>query len=132
MNGYEDILYMTRHVSVTRPHMSMQSRAAQFSPFAALSGHGDAINETARLTDGKAELSEDKSCELNEKLIFLNEHAHERPFITVEYFLHDSKKPGGAYITLSGNFRRIDEYNRNLIFAGGEEIPLNDIFSIEC
>ena len=109
----------------------MHDRAAQFSPFAALVGYDDAVKENARLTNEKQELTADKITDLNQKIAFLIEHADERPEITIEYFIPDEKKTGGKYVTLSGNFRRIDEYNHNMVFASGDEIPLNDIFSIE-
>lgn len=131
MGKYDDILNMPHHVSSTRPHMSMHDRAAQFSPFAALVGYDDAVKETARLTNAKQELTADKITDLNQKIAFLTEHADERPEITIEYFISDEKKTGGKYVTLSGNFRRIDEYNHNMVFTSGEEIPLNDIFDIE-
>ena len=131
MGKYDDILNMPHHVSSTRPHMSMRDRAAQFSPFAALVGYDDAVKETARLTNEKQELTADKITDLNQKIAFLTENADERPEITIEYFIPDEKKSGGRYVTLSGNFRRIDEYNHNMVFTSGEEIPLNDIFDIE-
>ena len=131
MGKYNDILNMPHHVSSTRPHMSMHDRAAQFSPFAALVGYDDAVKETARLTNEKQELTADKIADLNQKIAFLTEHADERPEITIEYFIPDEKKTGGIYVTLSGNFRRIDEYNHNMVFTSGEDIPLNDIFEIE-
>lgn len=131
MGKYDDILNLPHHVSNTRPHISMHDRAAQFSPFAALTGYDDTVKETARLTDEKLELTADRINELNQKIAFLNEHAEERPEITVEYFIPDEKKSGGKYVTLSGKFRRIDEYNQNMVFVSGEEIPLNDIFEIE-
>ena len=128
---YDDILNMPHHVSSTRPHMSMHDRAAQFSPFAALVGYDDAVKETARQTNEKQELTADKIADLNQKIAFLTKHADERPEITIEYFIPDEKKTGGKYVTLSGNFRRIDEYNHNMVFTSGEEIPLNDIFEIK-
>lgn len=131
MGKYDDILNMPHHVSITRPHISMHDRAAQFSPFAALTGYDDTVRETARLTDEKLELTADRTTDLNQKIAFLKEHADERPEITVEYFIPDEKKSGGKYVTLSGKFRRIDEYNHNMVFTSGEEIPLNDIFEID-
>ncbi|MDE5858845.1 MAG: hypothetical protein K2H23_00400 [Oscillospiraceae bacterium] len=131
MGRYDDMLNMPHHVSSTRTHMSMHDRAAQFSPFAALVGYDDAVKETSRLTNEKQELTADKIADLNQKIAFLIEHADERPEITIEYFIPDEKKTGGKYVTLSGNFRRIDVYNHNMVFASGEEIPLNDIFAIE-
>ena len=130
MNPYDDIINMPHHVSATRPRMSMQDRAAQFSPFAALTGHGDAVKETARLTDEKYELTEDEISDLNQMLNFLKEHANERPEITVEYFVPDERKSGGAYITVTGSFRRIDEYSQSIILTNGTEIPIDDIYSV--
>lgn len=131
MGKYDDILNLPHHVSSTRPHMSMHDRATQFSPFAALTGYDDTVRETARLTDEKLELTADRINDLNQKIAFLNENAEERPQITVEYFIPDRKKSGGKYVTLSGKFRRIDEYNHNMVFTSGKEIPLNDIFEID-
>ncbi len=131
MGKYDDILNLPHHASNIHPHMSMHDRAAQFAPFAALTGYDDTVRETARLTDEKQELTADRTTDLNQKIAFLKEHAEERPQITVEYFIPDEKKSGGEYITLSGKFRRIDEHNHNMVFTSGEEIPLNDIFRIE-
>ena len=131
MSGYDDIINLPHHVSETHPHMSMHDRAAQFSPFAALTGHGDAVKETARLTDEKLELTEDEISGINQKLNFLTEHAEERPEITVEYFIPDERKSGGSYITVSGNFRRIDEVEQNLILTNGDIIHLSNIYRID-
>lgn len=131
MNGYDDIINMSHHVSTTHPQMSMPDRAAQFSPFAALTGHGDAVKETARLTDEKLELTEDEISDLNQKLNFLTEHAEDRPEITVVYFVPDERKSGGAYITVTGNFRRIDEYSQCIIMTSGEGIPIENIYVIK-
>ena len=83
------------------------------------------------MTNEKQELTADKIADLNQKIAFLTEHADERPEITIEYFIPDDKKSGGKYVTLSGKFRRIDEYNHNMVFVSGEEVTLNDIFKIE-
>ncbi len=109
----------------------MHDRAVQFSPFAALTGYDDTVRETARLTDEKQGLTADRINDLNHKIAFIKEHAEERLEITIEHFIPDEKKSGGEYITISGRFRRIDEYNHNMVFKSGEEIPLNDIFEIE-
>ena len=122
MGKYDDILNMPHHASSTRPRMSMHDRAAQFSPFAALVGYDDAVKETARLTNEKQELTADKITDLNQKIAFLTENADERPEVTIEYFIPDEKKSGGKYVTLSGNFRCIDEYNHNMVFVSGEEM----------
>lgn len=131
MGKYDDIINLPHHVSKTRPQMSMHDRAAQFSAFAALSGYDDTVKETARLTDRKQELTEEETAELNMKIQILKEYADTRPFVFVEYFIPDKKKSGGSYVTVTGNFRRIDEYAGNLILTSGEEIHLSDIYSIE-
>lgn len=131
MGRYDDIINLPHHVSKTRPQMSMHDRAAQFSAFAALSGYGDTVKETARLTDRKLELTEEEIAELNLKIQILKEYADTRPFVFVEYFIPDKKKSGGSYVTVTGNFRRIDEYAGNMILTSGEEIHLSDIYSIE-
>lgn len=117
MGKYDYILNLQHHVSSVHPHMSMHDRAAQFSPFAALTGYNDTVRETARLTDEKQELTTDRINNLNQKITFLKENAEERPDVTIEYFVSDEKKSGGKYVTLSGKFRRINEYNHNMVFA---------------
>lgn len=131
MGKYDDIINLPHHVSKTRPQMSMHDRAAQFSAFAALSGYDDTVKETTRLTDKKLELTEEEIKDLNLKVQILKEYADTQPLIFVEYFLPDKKKSGGSYVTVTGNFRRIDEYAGNLILTSGKEIHLNDIYSIE-
>ena len=111
--------------------MSMHDRAAQFSPFAALTGYDDAVEETARLTDERQELSEEKSAELDERLRLIKEHIAEKPEITVTFFVADEKKAGGAYETLQGKVRTIDEYLAELVFTDGSRVPLKDTFSVE-
>lgn len=131
MGKYDDIINLPHHISKTRPQMSMHDRAAQFSAFAALSGYDDTVKETARLTDSKMELTEEETAELNLKIQILKEYADTRPFVFVEYFIPDKKKSGGSYVTVTGNFRRVDEYAGNMILTSREEIHLSDIYSIE-
>lgn len=131
MGKYDDIINLPHHISKTRPQMSMHDRAAQFSTFAALSGYDDTVKETARLTDSKMELTEEEITDLNLKIQVLKEYANTKPFLFIEYFVPDKKKSGGSYVTVMGNFRRIDEYAGNMILTSGEEIHLNDIYSIE-
>jgi hypothetical protein len=131
MDGYEDILNLPHHVSKTRPQMSMLDRAAQFSPFAALTGYDDAIKETGRLTDEKIEMDEDRKAALDMKQANLIEMIDEQPEISITYFLPDTKKSGGAYVTVTGNLKRFDEYERLLILTDGKKIPMDDIADIE-
>ena len=128
---YEDILNLPHHVSKTRPQMSMLDRAAQFSPFAALTGYDDAIKETGRLTDEKIEMDEDRKAALDMKQAYLIEMIDEQPEISITYFLPDAKKSGGAYVTVTGNLKRFDEYERLLILTDCNKIPMDDIADIE-
>ena len=128
---YEDILNLPHHVSKTRPQMSMLDRVAQFSPFAALTGYDDAIKETGRLTDEKIEMDEDRKAALDMKQAYLIEMIDEQPEISITYFLPDAKKSRGAYVTVTGNLKRFDEYERLLILTDGKKIPMDDIADIE-
>ena len=129
---YEDIINLPHHVSKTRPQMSMLDRAAQFSPFAALTGYDAAIKETGRLTDEKIELGEEAKAALDRKQAYLMEMIGEQPEISITYFLPDARKSGGAYVTITGNLKRFDEYERLLILTDGRKIPMDDIADIEC
>ncbi|MCD7785253.1 MAG: YolD-like family protein [Oscillospiraceae bacterium] len=128
---YSDIINLPHHVSKTHPQMSTQDRAAQFSPFAALTGYDDAIDETARLTGKKLELGEEAKEILDRKLQYLGRIISEQPEISVTYFVPDEKKDGGEYVTVSGNLKRIDEYERVVILIGGERIGMEEIIDIE-
>ena len=132
MNNYDDIINLPHHVSATRPQMSMIDRAAQFSPFASLTGYDAAIKETGRLTDEKIELDEDTKAALDMKQAYLLEIIDDQPEITVTYFLPDTKKSGGAYVTVTEKLKRFDEYERLLILTNGKKIPMDDIAEIEC
>ncbi len=129
-NPYEDIINLPHHVSKTHPQMSMQDRAAQFSPFAALTGYDDAIDETARLTGRKLELGEEAKEILDRKLQYLGSIISEQPEISVTYFVPDEKKDGGSYTTATGCLKRIDEYERLLLFTDGTRISLDEILDI--
>ena len=128
---YDDIINLPHHVSLTHPHMSRLDRAAQFSPFAALTGYDAAIKETARLTDKKVELGEYELEELNRTLLELSDHISQHPQVRVTYFEPDKCKEGGAYITVSKEIKRIDEIEKAIYLTDGSKIPLADIFSIK-
>lgn len=132
MGKYDDIIDMPHHVSDKRQHMSQRDRAAQFSPFAALTGYDEAVSETARLTDKKTELTEDMKDMLDRKMRLLCEHIAQTPEITVTYFSPDMKKDGGEYKKFSGFLRRIDPVSAELVFKGGYCIHAEDILSLEC
>ncbi len=128
---YDDIIHLPHHVSKTRPQMSLEDRAAQFSPFAALTGYDAAILETGRLTEDKLELGEETRAILDRKQRYLAEIIDTKPEITVTYFVPDEKKSGGAYSTVTGFLKRIDEYERQLVLTDGRKILLDAIFDIE-
>ena len=132
MSGpYGDIIHLPHPTSKNRPRMSIHDRAAQFSPFAALSGHAAAIAETARLTGRKLELDEDTKAELDRRQAILLEHISERPEITVTWFRPDERKEGGAYITTTGRLKKLDEAERILILTDDTRIPLEAVVSLE-
>ena len=128
---YADIINMPHHTSQTRPRMSMINRAAQFSPFAALTGYDAAVKETARLTDDQIELDECAKEMLSDKLQIITEHLDDMPQITFIYFEPDKKKSGGAYCSVTGQVKEIDEYERIVVLADGTKIPIHHIYEIE-
>lgn len=129
--GYEDIIEHSRPVSTRHPRMRCADRAAQFSPFAALTGYEAVIKETERVTDKKHELSEDAKTVLNEKLQIILGMIEEKPAAEFTYFVADRRKSGGAYITVCGSVRKIDEYRRLVIMDDTTEIPIDDIYDID-
>lgn len=132
MSGnYEDILYLPHHVSGTRRQMSMTDRAAQFSPFAALTGYDAAIRETARLTDSSVDLEGDEKAVLNGRLQLLSGCLDREPRITVTYFVPDRRKSGGAYETVEGRVRKIDPLEQALFLGDGTRIPFDRIRYLE-
>ena len=128
---YADIIDLPHHQSDTRPKMSNYDRAAQFSPFAALTGHADSIKETARLTDEYSEPSEEMKAIMNEKILFLMEQLENQPEITITFFKPDEKKQGGAYITITGVVKKIKTYERQMQMTTGDLIPIDMIFGID-
>lgn len=130
-NPYADIIDLPHHVFTRHPQMPMEKRAAQFSPFAAMVGHDAAIRETARLTEEQLDLSEDEKAVIDGKLQMIQAHIKEQPEVTVTYFQPDEKKSGGAYVTITGSARRIDEVERILNLADGTVIPLMDIVAVQ-
>ena len=130
ISKYDDIINLPHHVSTTRPHMPMTDRAAQFQPFRALTGYEDAVHETARLTDEKIELTEDEKAILDMRLQKLADEISGLPDVRLTYFQPDKKKSGGAYVTVSGQLKKIDDYGGALIRVDGRRILIEDIHSI--
>ena len=131
MRNYEDIQNHKRYQLKHHTPMSLESRAAQFAPFAALVGYDEEIGEAARSTDGREELSEDAIDALNQAFQKLLEHEEERPLVTVTYFQPDAKKDGGRYMTYTGNFRFYDAEKRVMKFVDGMVIGAGQVCRIE-
>ena len=129
-NKYDDIINLSQHVSNKHPQMTLEARAAQFAPFAALTGYEDAIYETARLTNERIELDEESKSILDNKIQIIKEQISTRPTISFTYFIPDLKKDGGKYVTVTGIVRKIDEYRQIIILEDKTEIPINEIISI--
>ena len=127
---YSDIINLPHHVSRNHPPMPMMNRAAQFAPFAALTGYEAVIQETGRLTDEFIELSDDDKERLNQMIAELMEKIEEHPSVTVTYFKPDSRKAGGSYATISGRLKSVDEIQQILFMEDGTTIPFNCINDI--
>ena len=130
MSKYADIIDLPRPKSKHKP-MSMHDRAAQFSAFSALSGLDDELSEAARITDCIIEISEDRAAELDKKIQLLTENAAEHPRITATYFVPDETKDGGAYKTVTGSFKRVDDETHDIILSDGTVIPAAGLYSLE-
>lgn len=128
---YSDIINLPHHVSPTREQMPMSDRAAQFSPFAALTGYDCAIKETGRLTGKKIKLDEEVLASLNVKIQTLLGRLKEQPEVTVTYFKADEKKDGGSYLTITGIIKKVDDIERVILMKNGFKIPMDDVFNIE-
>jgi hypothetical protein len=127
---YDDIISLPHHVSSTRPHMTLLNRAAQFSPFAALTGYEDEVHECARLTDARINLDENAVSFLDEKLQILQMHLSEHPTVTFTYFLPDTQKSGGSYEVVTKSLKTIDSIDGKVIFLDKTSIPIQDIIEI--
>lgn len=127
---YEELLRMPHHVSANHPPMSMHDRAAQFAPFSALTGYGEAVAETARLTEERGERSEEEAAQLDRRLRLLRARLAERPLLQIEFFVPDSSKSGGRYELLSGAVAKIADAERTLILEDGTEIKLDMVRSL--
>ena len=129
-NKYDDIINLPHHISNKHPQMTLEARAAQFAPFAALTGYESELRETVRLTDKKIELEEEVKEELNRKLQKIKTNIKDKINVNFTYFIKDKTKDGGAYIKTYGVVNKIDEDNRIIILDTKEEIPIDDILEI--
>ncbi len=128
---YDDIINLPHHVSKTRPQMPMSDRAAQFAPFAALTGYDSAIKETGRLTDEKIELDEEALTVLDRKYQLLMDALDEAPEIEITYFKPDERKAGGKYVSATGTVKKVDDFERLITMQDGLKIPMDDVLSID-
>ena len=132
MNGkYDEIMGLPHHISKTRPQMPMSDRAAQFAPFAALTGYDAAIKETGRLTDERIELDVEALSALDMKYQLLMEALDEAPEVTITYFQPDERKAGGKYLTATGAVKKVDDFERRITMQDGTRIPMDDVLSID-
>ncbi len=131
MGKYDDIIDLPHHVSETHPPMSRADRAAQFSPFAALTGYDAAVRETARVTERRIELDEGVKAELNARLNCILEHLSEHPQVSLTYFVPDEKKSGGAYRTVTGTVRKLDSFAKTLTLTDGTVVPMEEMVHVE-
>lgn len=130
-NRYADIIDLPHHVSPSRPQMSLQDRAAQFAPFAALTGYDSVIKETGRLTDEKIELDEEALTALDMRYQILIDALDDKPEITITFFKADEHKKGGKYLAVTGTVKKIDAFERLIVMQDGVKIPMDDVLSIE-
>lgn len=129
-NLYDDIINLQHHTSSNHAHMPVLDRAAQFSPFAALTGYDRAIKETARLTDQRIELDETEKTILNEKLRIIQEQLSRQQELELVFFRPDEIKEGGAYISIKGTVKKIEVYERTVVMHDGTRIPIEEILDI--
>ena len=130
-NRYDEIINLPHHVSKTRPQMPMSDRAAQFAPFAALTGYDSAIKETGRLTAERIELDEEALTALDRKYQLLMDALNEEPEIEITYFKPDERKSGGEYVTATGAVKKIDDFERRITMQDGVKILMDDVLSID-
>ena len=128
---YEEIMKHPHHVSKTRPQMPMSDRAAQFAPFAALTGYDSAIKETGRLTDERIKLDEEALTALDMKYQLLMDTFDDAPEVTITYFQPDERKAGGKYVSATGAVKKVDDFERRITMRDGTRIPMDDVLSID-
>lgn len=128
---YEDIVDLPHHVSKKHPQPTMADRAARFAPFAAITGYEEMVLEEARVTDDRIEMDESSKAALNEKLNMILEFIDEQSEVSITYFEPDKRKAGGAYVTVTGTVKRIDEYEHLVIMTDGKKINIDDIYNLQ-
>ena len=129
-NRYDEIMELPHHVSTTRPQMPLSDRAAQFAPFAALTGYDSAIKETGRLTDERIELDEEALTALDRKYQLLMDTLDDAPEVTIIYFQPDERKAGGQYVSATGTVKKVDTFGRRILLQDGTRIPLDSVYDL--
>lgn len=129
-DNYDDIINLPHHVSDRHPHMSMADRAAQFSPFAALTGYGDLVNETARYTEERPVLTESEREELDAKFQWFLKNNPPDACLTITYFLPDEKKEGGSYQIRTGSVKKIDRFSQEIVLSDNSRIRIADVIEL--
>ena len=129
--AYDDIINLSRPESKKHTPMPMEDRAAQFLPFAALTGYDAAVSETARLTEDRIELDPQEAERLGARLAVLVKRQQEQPELSLLYYVPDARKAGGAYVTVSGRIRKITDFPRCIYLTDGSRIPIEDIVAVE-
>ena len=129
-NRYDEIMELPHHVSKTRPQMPLSDRAAQFAPFAALTGYDSAIKETGRLTDERIELDEEALTALDRKYQLLMDTLDDAPEVTITYFQPDERKAGGQYVSATGTVKKVDTFGRRILLQDGTRIPLDSVYDL--
>ena len=129
-NRYNEIINLPHHVSTTHPQMPMSDRAAQFAPFAALTGYDSAIKETGRLTDERIELDEEALTALDRKYQLLMDTLDDAPEVTIIYFQPDERKAGGQYVSATGTVKKVDTFGRRILLQDGTRIPLDSVYDL--
>ena len=127
---YDDIINMSHHISKKHPRMSLENRSAQFAPFAALTGYEDEVEETARITDKRIEITDEIKSKINMKLQIIQETIKTKPKVTIKYFIPDNKKEGGSYKTVTSNVLKIDQYKKLVVLKDNTKIFISDIINI--
>ena len=131
MRNYKDIINKQRYIPTGRTGMSVEDRAAQFSAFAALTGFDGVLLETGRLTDRERDMDEGELLAMNQTLCVLMEELDTQPSVTLTWFRPDDRKEGGAYLTFTGNLKKVDTYDRQMIFTDGTKIPIDSLRCIQ-
>ena len=129
MGNYDDIMNLKRPIS-KHPKMSLYQRSAQFAPFAALTGYEGQVKETARLTDRRIELDEEMKLILDLKIQVIKEMLSDNPEVEITYFIPDTRKDGGKYVTIINNVKKIDSYNEHIIMQNNLKIEIKEIINI--